>query len=212
LGFKDRAGSLTDANYANLTETDAAAPPVGVTENTPRPEEPDFTDISGHWAYKEIKETSRKGYVNGDGDGAFRPDGTVTRAEALKMVMSAAGLPAAVYKGGFDDVSENDWYAPYAAGALAADIFVPGGAFNPNVLLNREETAYLIIKLLKILPNGAPKFPDAGDISAQYSEYVAAAARLGLMAGGDEGLFNPKSAVTRAEMTVILLRVTGLGR
>ena len=48
-----------------------------------------FTDIKGHWAEDVINEAAEEGIVNGRGDGTFRPDEPITRAEALAMVMRA---------------------------------------------------------------------------------------------------------------------------
>ena len=46
-----------------------------------------FTDIQGHWAEDVIKTLAENDKVSGVGDGKFNPDGTVTRAEFLKMAM-----------------------------------------------------------------------------------------------------------------------------
>ena len=48
-----------------------------------------FSDIDGHWAESHIKTLADKKMVDGIGDGKFNPNGAVTRAEFLKMVMDA---------------------------------------------------------------------------------------------------------------------------
>jgi len=45
-----------------------------------------FNDISGHWAESAIKSAARLGYVQGYGDGTFRPDEPITRAEAATLL------------------------------------------------------------------------------------------------------------------------------
>ena len=45
-----------------------------------------FTDISGHWAEKEIERAATLGWVQGDPDGRFRPNAYITRAEAMTMI------------------------------------------------------------------------------------------------------------------------------
>jgi uncharacterized repeat protein (TIGR02543 family) len=45
-----------------------------------------FTDISGHWAEAEIQRAAALGWVEGDGDGKFRPNDSITRAEAITMI------------------------------------------------------------------------------------------------------------------------------
>ena len=45
-----------------------------------------FNDISGHWAESYIERAAAKGWINGYGDGTFRPDQYITRAEAMTLV------------------------------------------------------------------------------------------------------------------------------
>ena len=45
-----------------------------------------FTDISGHWAANSINRAAVKGWVQGSGDGTFRPNDPITRAEAVTLV------------------------------------------------------------------------------------------------------------------------------
>ncbi|WP_158289677.1 S-layer homology domain-containing protein [Paenibacillus flagellatus] len=45
-----------------------------------------FTDIAGSWAQAGIGKATAAGIVNGYEDGTFRPDSTLTRAEAVAMI------------------------------------------------------------------------------------------------------------------------------
>ena len=45
-----------------------------------------FTDISGHWAEKEIERAATLGWVSGYMDGSFHPDAPITRAEAMTLI------------------------------------------------------------------------------------------------------------------------------
>lgn len=45
-----------------------------------------FPDIEGHWAGAEINRAAQKGWVRGDGNGLFRPDAPITRAEAVTLI------------------------------------------------------------------------------------------------------------------------------
>jgi len=54
-------------------------------------EEPDqvqgaFTDTSGHWAEGYVNRLAQFGWVQGSGDGTFRPDDLITRAEVAAIV------------------------------------------------------------------------------------------------------------------------------
>ena len=50
-----------------------------------------FTDIEGHWAADAINVAFMQGWVNGVGDGTFRPDQLITRAEVAALVNRALG-------------------------------------------------------------------------------------------------------------------------
>ncbi len=45
-----------------------------------------FTDIIGHWAEGEITVAANHGWVSGYGDGTFRPESRITRAETMSLV------------------------------------------------------------------------------------------------------------------------------
>ena len=48
-----------------------------------------FTDIDGHWAQKAVENTAARGWLAGYTDGTFRPDGNITRAEAVFLINGA---------------------------------------------------------------------------------------------------------------------------
>lgn len=52
-----------------------------------------FRDTAGHWAEKTLDEWQDEGLIDGYGDGSFQPNGTVTRAEFIKLVNRTLGLP-----------------------------------------------------------------------------------------------------------------------
>ena len=52
---------------------------------------PEFADLDGHWAYKEVTAAKKIGIVEGVGDGKFEPDRVVTGKEFAKMLMSTLG-------------------------------------------------------------------------------------------------------------------------
>lgn len=95
------------------------------------------------------------GVVQGYDDGTFRPNDTVNRAEALKILRLAARLDrtssGAVIS--FSDVSDADWFAPYVYFAAEREI-VQGhddGTFRPGDSITRAEAAKII--RLTILQN-----------------------------------------------------------
>lgn len=131
----------------------------------------DFTDTKGHWAEEAINTLAEKGIVNGVVDTEFNPDGEVTRAQYLKMIMEATGMETAQYRAGEClEATADDWYAPYLQRALDCGLIpkemiagfkqkveyevdedgkaissrvVYSGAFNGVLPISREEMAVL---------------------------------------------------------------------
>lgn len=79
----------------------------------------EFTDIDGHWAEQIILDLAEKGVVNGVTASSFKPEGTVTRVEFLKMAMEAAGIKTVEFRNAEClDATEKDWYSGYLQSAL----------------------------------------------------------------------------------------------
>lgn len=81
-----------------------------------------FSDVPQTSAYyKDIESATRLGVLNGYPDGTFRPDGTLTRAEAATVILNTLHLdmPKSPYASAY---SKWAWEA-----AKAADMFIYGG-------------------------------------------------------------------------------------
>ena len=52
---------------------------------------PEFDDMTGHWAYKEVTAAKKMGLVNGTSATTFTPDRTVSGREFAKMTLSLLG-------------------------------------------------------------------------------------------------------------------------
>ncbi|WP_337104107.1 S-layer homology domain-containing protein [Paenibacillus sp. YIM B09110] len=72
----------------------------------------DFADADSHWASEAIASAERKGWLVGYTDGSFRPDASVTRAEAVKVLNRVLGRPSLVEDGlSWSDVPASHWAA-----------------------------------------------------------------------------------------------------
>ena len=101
----------------------------------------EFKDTKGHWAEAAVNRLADKGIVSGVSADKFNPEGIVTRAEFLRMIMGAANIKTSEYrKGECLDVKENKWYAGYVQGALDAGI-IPAEMidfFDVNVVFSDD--------------------------------------------------------------------------
>lgn len=175
-----------------------------------------FSDIKGHWAESAINELAEKGIVNGVGESAFEPDGGITNAQFLAMVSRAAGLAEKQYRGGLNDVSVNDWFAPAVQSALdngLLDHMIVDGGFKPNMPITRENMAYLAVKAYEIKKGAKAdtsdlSFTDKERISDDKKEYVGKSLVLNMISGYPDGSFMPLNGATRAEAAAIVSVLT----
>lgn len=50
-----------------------------------------FSDVGGHWAAELINRAAAKGWILGYSDGSFKPDQSITRAEAMTLINRVLG-------------------------------------------------------------------------------------------------------------------------
>lgn len=112
-------------------------------------------DVRGHWAEMEIRTIIKAGWMGGYGDGTFRPDRQISRAETLSVLQraSAPGVKAVAGRPAprFADVSPSAWYAGavewgYQQGWL--EQFTENNRFVPNAPITRGEVTFLIWNML----------------------------------------------------------------
>ncbi len=111
-----------------------------------------FFDVdAGSVEGQAILKMQEKGYIQGDGDGYFRPDSTLTRAEFVTIInkMYLYYLEA---ESTFIDVEKKDWfYHDVQTGVRAGYIKGMGdGRFAPNEPVTREQVCVMLNSILKI--------------------------------------------------------------
>ncbi|RRJ65831.1 bifunctional metallophosphatase/5'-nucleotidase [Paenibacillus oralis] len=151
--YLDKAGTVNLKTEGRITDLKGAALPAEAgssgeaggqaAENVASR----FTDIANDPNKSAIARAESAGIINGYGDGTFRPDGLVTRAEFAVMVSRAFNLGDAVAETGFsDEDSIGPWALP-AVSALKQAGYTDGfadTAFRPEQNLTVKEAASLI--------------------------------------------------------------------
>ncbi|MEK3731668.1 chitobiase/beta-hexosaminidase C-terminal domain-containing protein [Paenibacillus sp. FSL M8-0334] len=180
----------------------------------PKPNEPviAFTDIAGHWAEDYIMRAVEKGFVSGYPDGTFEPNNPVTRAEFTVMLAGALKLEGNGSELTFTDHDRiGGWAKQAVAQAVQAGI-VDGyndGSFRPNAQITRVEMAAMIARALQLQlnANASTGFADDEAIPQWAKGAVEAIRKLGIVDGRGGNRFVPNETATRAEATVMLLRL-----
>ena len=72
-----------------------------------------FSDVpSDYWAYDAINRVVAKNWFKGYPDKSFRPDASISRAEAMKVFVEFLGLQLKqVTTTSYHDVKATEWYA-----------------------------------------------------------------------------------------------------
>lgn len=115
-----------------------------------------FSDVYGSdWFDDYVLEAETEGIVSGYADGSFKPNNEVTRAEALKTILTASGVSE--YESvvpNFNDVNTiEDWFAKYTAYAKDSGL-VSGyedGSFRGNQGITRAEVCKIVVELMESL-------------------------------------------------------------
>lgn len=169
----------------------------------------DYIDIADHWAKDAIAELAERNIIDGYGDHLFMPDRTITRAEAVTLIVKAFGY-AKKKSIQFPDVPADDWAYDAVAKAVQAGVVqgYPDGRFIPGGSLSRVEMAVLFAKALGLNGKLRGDVPFA-DIDSDYwaLPILKQMKAEGWISGYDDDTFRPDSPTTRAEFAVMLSRI-----
>ena len=171
-----------------------------------------FTDVSqDYWAYSQIQDFVKKGYIEGYGDNTFRPKEPIKRNEFVKIFNKVFGL---TNKSGivFDDTKDN-WAKDEIDIAVTNGVAQGIGAnkFEPEEYITREAAVKMLANYMKIEDKNHDKikrFPDYNEISDWARDAFEGNFENGYIKGTDEGKLAPKNNITRAEVVTLLGRVT----
>lgn len=205
-GGSGGGGSAGGGNASGTTAGDFTYTPV----QEERPEQRNFSDISGHWAEEKIQSMQQRGWIDGFEDGTFRPDDTITRAEFTKLIVEIDGLlPEGDCR--FLDVKEGEWFYPYIAKAVEKGLVMglSEDMFGPNEPISRQDAAVLAYRLAEKMGlnlSGSYTFEDMADVSDYAKEAVEVFGAQKLLQGY-QNRFQPQESITRAETAVLLANI-----
>ena len=171
-----------------------------------------FNDISqDYWAYSQIQSFVEKGYIDGYGDGTFRPQNPIKRNEFVKIFNKVFGLTK---KSGivFDDTKDN-WAKDEIDIAVTNGVAqgVSSTLFEPDRYVTRQEAAKMLSNYMKLDDTNhdkIKKFSDYNQIAEWAKDALEGNVEKGYIKGTDAGMLAPKDNMTRAEVVTLLSRVT----
>lgn len=198
--------------------TEAGAPilvrlaPGYVLDLASAPKAMPFSDLEeGKWYTPYALEMYDLGVINGLPGGLFGPTGTVTRAQAAKVLFELGGGVPVNYLMTFTDVAETAWYAEAVRWCAAMGIAQGSdGKFSPDAPVTRQDLAVMLMRYQTNVVKAdlpataeAPAFLDNEQIASYAAEAVYKLQKAGIVQGS-EGKFSPTATATRGELCKML--------
>jgi len=163
--------------------------------------------------------TTHTAYVYGYPGGDFRPDNSMTRAEAAAIfarLLADKNGDTIRARYSFPDISEAEWYAGYVAYLKNYGIICgyPDGTFGAENTITRAEFTAMAVRFYEAYTGKAPGKTNAKllkDVQSSYwaADYILAAISNGWIVGYPDGTFRGEADINRAEVVTIVNRVLG---
>jgi len=179
-----------------------------------------FADTEGHPNKDAIETLAARGIINGQAEGMFAPNATMTRAEYAAIITRGLGLAENAVMV-FEDVESGAWYAGYVGTAYAYGI-VTGTSdttFSPNGTITRQEAAVMTARAAKLCGMDTElEAQTIRDTLAQFGDYITVAewAKAPMAFCYSTGILSdkefdilPAAAITRAEIAQMLCNMLG---
>lgn len=219
-GGVETTDTTTDTATDTTTDTIPSIQKVdmgGLEQNTATYTVGQFSDVSAaQWFNTCVAVAVKKGLIQGDAKGRFKPYGNVTIAEAVTM---ACRVHSRYYNDGETFVKTDaswKWYQPYMDYAYINNIIEKDlyTISDPTAPATRAQFVQILYSALpdaalpKVNTVNSGDIPDVS-ITASYAAAVYVFYRAGILTGDDDGKrsFKPTSAIQRSEAAAILARI-----
>lgn len=163
-----------------------------------------FTDVpADSWFSSYVFDLAARGIIGGFEDGTYRPNNEVTYAQALKMIMVAAGYDE-------QSPSGNHWASGYLTCAVSEGL-ISDAAINLDQNISRYIVAEIAAKALKLpLRTDDSPFSDM-PTSVSSAPYVLALYQTGIILGNTSPsgnlVYSGDSFIKRSEIAAIIWRI-----
>ncbi len=160
-----------------------------------------FSDVNtSHDNKTAIEYVQSNGIVSGYGDGSYRPDNAINRAEFTKIVIASQFSESEINSctsSSLSDVPEGQWFTPFICLAQQKGIIAgyPDGTFKPAQNISFAEASKIIINTKGI---------EVGTDEVWFKPFVR---QLGYMAAVPTTIDSFEKNVTRGEMAEMIYRL-----
>jgi hypothetical protein len=162
-----------------------------------------FSDVPyNHRSFAHINTLVDLGIINGYNDNTFRPNNTLTRAQAAIMIARAIGLSTEGVSSNFSDVPSTHSAYKFISAAEKAGIIngYNDGTFRPNAPITRAQIAVMIQRAFQVQTSGTQmSFTDVPEGYAP-KKFIEILASQKIVNGYSDGTFKPLNNVTQSSV------------
>jgi len=167
-----------------------------------------YTDVTKeHWAFTPIQNLYARSLIKGYANGSFKPDATITRAEAAVIIARSLSLKPTKTTN-FSDVKSSH-FAYSAISAVEQYGIIQGreaGKFNPDGKLTRAEMAMILTRAYNLKGTSTLSFKDVRSDHWAYTNIQILVAN-NLAGGFPDNTFKLDLPISRAQFATFLDRV-----
>ena len=173
-----------------------------------------FIDVSDkNWFKDAVDFMSSRELIIGTNSTQFEPNSIMTRGMLVEMLYRLEDKPVAAQHN-FKDVESDMYYNSAISWALETGIIKgkENNTFGPNDSITREQLAMILYKYSNKEENLGQVTPSASSldlstVSNWAKDAMNWAVQKGIFIGSEDGTLSPQAAATRAEVSVVLMRL-----
>lgn len=168
-------------------------------------------DSLNHWATADLHDFMQADVLAGyekDGVVSMKPNGEITRAEFVSIVLRAADVKTEPSEVKYTDVKEGDWFYDSVATASAKGLIVGVGddRFAPNENITRAEISAILNRFFSKSIDFTGEAKVFEDIKGHWAQSdIENISKAGIVVGYEDG-FKPNNNATRAEASSMVRR------
>lgn len=156
-----------------------------------------FVDVpDSYWAKEAIEWVNENGYMKGNSETTFNPDGRVTRQQLWMILARMAGAEP------YDFTDAKNW-------AISNGI---SDGSNPGNSVTRQQMVTILYRYAQMQGytttggTDISSFPDSNAVAAYAQEAISWSVGNSIVGGTTDGRLNPNGTATRAQFATILQR------
>ena len=173
-----------------------------------------FSDLPENAAAGSIMNMVARGILKGMDNGKFEGELPITRAMVATVLKRLSKDQTINNVKSFKDVKDKDWFADAVKWAQSQGLIkgYDDGTFKANKLVTRQELAIIVDRFLKLRGIQMKEikeisYKDLDKLPTWSRDAIIAMAKIGLVEGQTEEMYNPASQFTREELAVMLEKI-----